>query len=114
MAARIGISLLKSLGLTLCLELGAGALLGVRRKRDLLLIALGNVLTNPLVGLILDGIYLASREMPAWYIFLGLELGVVAVEGLLYQGRLEWKKWNVILFSGVLNGISCLGGWILS
>ncbi len=106
-------SLGKSLALTLAVELAAAALLGVRKGKDFLLVALVNVLTNPLLGLILDGLWLASGKMPGWYVILPLEAAVVAVEGLLYRGRLDCGKWNPFVLSAILNGLSYIGGWMV-
>lgn len=113
-AERIAVSLLKSLGLTLALETAGAGLLGLRTGKDFLLVVLVNILTNPLLGLILDGIYLGLGIYPRWYIIVPLEAAVVAVEGLLYRGRLTCEKRNPFLLSLLLNGISYLGGLMVS
>lgn len=113
MAEAILISLARSLGLTLILELAGAGLLGVRKGRDFLLIALVNVLTNPVLGLILDGIYLGLGMLPGWYIIAPLEAAVVLTEGALFRGRLAYNKVNPFLLSLVLNGISYLGGMMV-
>ena len=110
MTEAILFSLLKSLGVTLILELAAGVLLGYRSGRDLLLIFLVNVLTNPLLGLILDGIYLGLGIFPGWLILLPLEGAVVLSEGMLYRRRLSRESMNPFLLSLILNAISFLGG----
>lgn len=114
MAEMILISLAKSLALTLLLELAAAWLLGLRSWRDFLLVALVNVLTNPLLGVVLDVLYLYHRELLQWYVVAALELGVVAAEGLLYWNRLECRKRNPFVLSVILNGISYFGGLMLS
>lgn len=78
-------SLALSLALTLALELGFALLWGVERE-DLLLVALGNVLTNPAVVLCHHA---AAVYLPAALVWttLALELGAVGVEGCLYHGR---------------------------
>lgn len=113
MAEIIAISLAKSLGLTLAVELPVGALLGYYRWKDLLLIFLVNVLTNPLLGLILDGIYLGLGILPGWQIMLPLEAAVVLTEGLLYRGRLSREGLHPLLFSLILNTLSYLGGMMI-
>lgn len=110
MAKLLIVSLGKSLALTLALELTGAALLGIRKGKDFLLLTLVNVLTNPLLGLILDGIYLGLGIFPGWYIMLPLEAAVVLAEGALLRGRLAWDKWDPFLLSLLLNGISYLGG----
>lgn len=81
------LSLLVSLALTLVFELLFALLWGVGR-RDLPLVALVNVLTNPAVVLChaLAAAYLPALILPATAL---LELGAVAVEGWLYAGRGE-------------------------
>ena len=113
MVEAILVSLLKSLGVTLLFELSAGMLLMFHRGKDLLLIFLVNVLTNPLLGLILDGIYLGLGIFPGWQILLPLEAAVVLSEGLLYRGRLSRDTINPYLFSLILNAISFLGGMMI-
>lgn len=105
------ISLALSLGLTLLAELGAGLLLGLRRKQDLLLVALVNVLTNPVVVLVLNLACLYGFY--SWYLVAALELAALLTEGLLYRGRLEYRKINPFLLSWILNSISYFGGLIL-
>lgn len=81
----IFLSLAVSLLLTLALELGFALLWGVER-RDYLLVALANVLTNPVVVLC----YMAAASfVPALLtpIAAVLELGAVAVEGWLFHTR---------------------------
>lgn len=104
-------SLALSLGLTLLLELGVAALLGLRK--DLLLVGLVNVLTNPPLVLILSLTYLHTGTTP-WYLVAPLELLVFAAEGLLYRNRTEQKRWNPFLLSLMLNAISYFGGLLLS
>lgn len=113
MAMAILKSLVQSLALTLLLEIAAAGLLGMRTMRDFLLVALVNILTNPLLGLILDGVWLGLGIWPRWYLILPLEAAVVTAEGFLYRGRLEYDKINPLILSAVLNGISYLGGLLV-
>lgn len=81
----IFLSLAVSLFLTLVLELGFALLWGVN-GRDLLLVALANVLTNPVVVLcytLVDS-FKPSLLIPAVAV---LEAGAVVVEGWLFQTR---------------------------
>lgn len=105
-------SLALSLGLTLILELAVALLLGVRKKRDLLLVFLVNVLTNPVVVLVLNLTILATQATPPWYLIFLLETGAVLTEGLVYR-HLEYRRIHPFLFSLILNAISCFGGLIL-
>ena len=83
-----------SLALTLVFE-GAAALVWGLRRRDLLLLVLINILTNPL--------------FPGWAVTVVLETGVVLVEGALY-GRLGHAVSRPWLFALCANGFSfCMG-----
>ena len=106
------LSLALSLALTLVLELGAAFLLGVRDKKDFLLLFLVNVVTNPPLVLALDLWYLA-RGAPPWYLIGALEAAAVIVEWLLLRCRLTYRKIPTILFAIILNAISFLGGLLL-
>lgn len=81
----IFLSLAVSLFLTLALELGFALLWGVGR-RDLPLVALANVVTNPVVVLCytVAASFAPRLLIPAAAV---LELGAVAVEGWLFQTR---------------------------
>lgn len=84
------VSLAVSLVLTLALELAFALLWGVRRG-DLLLVALANVLTNPVVVLCHA---LAALWLPAFLIpvTLALEVGAVLVEGWLFAQRSDIRS----------------------
>lgn len=114
MAELIALSLLKSLAMTLVLELVFAPVLGLRKPKDFLLVLLVNVLTNPLVGLTLDLYWLHTGAMPPWYLILVLEAAAVLSEALLYRKRLEYTALPPLVLSLILNGISYFGGWILS
>ena len=105
-------SLLLSLTLTLVLELGGALLLGVCARKDLLLIFLVNVLTNPPLVLTLDLVYLA-HGMPPWYLIAALELAAVGIEALLFYRRLTYSRIQPLLLSILLNAASFLGGLLL-
>lgn len=78
-------SLAVSLTLTLVLELGFALLWGVGR-RDLSLVALANVLTNPAVVLChaLAALFIPAALPPVTFI---LEAGAILVEGRLFADR---------------------------
>lgn len=81
----IFVSLAVSLALTLVLESGFSLLWGVG-KRDLALVALANVLTNPVVVLChtLTAIFIPAALPPVTFI---LEAGAVLAEGRLFSTR---------------------------
>ena len=78
-------SLALSLALTLALELAFALLWGVKRG-DMPLVALANVLTNPVVVLChaLAALWLPDLLIP---VTLVLEMGAVLVEGWLFSTR---------------------------
>ena len=114
MAQAIAKSLVLSLGLTLTFEGGVAWLLGMRKGKDFLLLLLVNAFTNPLLGLILDLYWLRFEVLPVIWLIAPLEVLVVAAEGALYRGRLEFRKINPFVLSLILNGLSYLGGLMIS
>ena len=104
-------SLLLSLGLTLLFELVFAFLLGIRKGKDFLLVALVNVVTNPPLVLILN--LLQRRSLVSFPVILALELTAIAIEWLLYRKRLEYEKLPPLVFSLLLNAISYTGGLLL-
>ncbi|MBR0510679.1 MAG: hypothetical protein IJK40_02835 [Clostridia bacterium] len=103
-------SLVTSLLLTLLLELTLAYALGVLNRHDLLLVFLVNLLTNPLVGITLDGIYLFGGAFPAWYWIALSELAAVLAEWGLYRLRLRERRVPPLLLSLLLNLFSYFGG----
>ena len=110
MAAALLRSLVVSLLLTELFEFVSAFLLGARVLRDFLLVFLVNLVTNPVVGLLFDGVWLFCGRLPPWYLILAAEAAAVVAEALLYRNRLEYKKLPPILFSLILNFISYFGG----
>lgn len=106
-------SLVLSLGLTLLLELGAALVFGLRKGRDLLLVALVNILTNPIVVLVWNLTNLYTQVAPPRYLVAVLEIAAILTEGALYRLRLETNKWNPFVLSLILNAISFFGGLLL-
>ena len=102
-------SLAVSLALTLALELLFALLWGVKRQ-DLPLVALVNVLTNPVVVLCYTaaGLYLPVALLP---VTLALEVGAVLVEGYLFTTRSDIRlPW---LFAVCVNLFSFTVGLLL-
>ncbi len=105
---------------TIAVELGLAALLfGVRDRRAAAVVALAQVVTNPVVelGCLLVGwspsLPVAS---PAWAIMLALELAAVAVEAWLYRETDVFER--PVMASVVLNltsfAIGCVVGLALA
>lgn len=100
-------ALLFNLLLTLAVEPGAAAIAGVRGS-DLAILALINCVTNPLVNYCFDWIWIWQNGQGAVpYICLAvLEIGVVAVEALLFKKLLRYRKIKPLPLSLLLNGAS--------
>ena len=74
-----------SLGLTVLIELSLSFLLGIR-SRDLLLVFLMNLMTNPAA---VFGCYVLKDYVSAFWLTALIELSVIAAEGLCCQARGE-------------------------
>ena len=100
---------LKPLLLTLVFELLIAFLLGLRRK-DLLLVFLVNLITNPLLSLLVGGMntFLSAGQIQL-VVYLLLEPLNVLSEAFLFQRYLNEKR-NGLLLSLLLNCGSILGG----
>jgi len=113
MIESILISLLRSLFLTVLVEVVSARLLGLKAGKDLALVVLVNILTNPPLVLLLDILYVFHRGSVHWLLILVLESTVVCVEALLYRGRLQSCRLSPWTLSLLLNGISYFGGWLI-
>ncbi len=108
----LAFSILHPLVITLGLELSAAVLLKVRKGKELLVIVLVNLITNPLLNVTL--LVLAER-LPyyayRWWIPV-MEVIIWLAEGLAFRKFLKSVK-QPFLFSLCLNGISYfIGGWL--
>lgn len=112
----IGLSLLRSLLATMVIELFLAAALKVRSGKDLLIVALVNILTNPVVNYCYYwAIYLFSeRSIYTILILLGLEILAVVTEFLIYRRLLTYDRIGPMKLSLLLNGASFLIGVLLS
>lgn len=102
-----------SLALTIVIELAVAWLSGMRRRKDMLLVALVNVLTNPSAVLCnwLCRLYLPDyRRAP---VQLAIEAVVIITEALVYCGFAGDERWQIrkpVLFALAANGCSWLLG----
>lgn len=104
--------LLISLGLTLALELIFALISGIRREKDLLLVCMVNIITNPVVVFLY---YLASRTNAAVQMLalIILEVLAVAVEALYYKTYSEQIR-RPILFAIGANVFSFFIGRVIN
>lgn len=107
----ISFSFLVPLALTELFELSGAYLLGIRKKRDLLLILLVNMMTNPalsLCGILLYRVFPIDTVMGIVYWL--LEPLIILFEGRMYQIFLG--KEHPYCLSFILNMISITGGML--
>lgn len=101
------LSMACALGLTLVLELGFSLFWGLR-KRELLLVILMNILTNPAVNLLyILTVYLMG--WPALPVVVLLEAAAVVTEGFCSRGMIR-RPW---LFAILINAFSYSTGELL-
>lgn len=79
-------------------------------RRWLLASVICNLITNPLINLILYPLY--GHSLYA-LVFILLEIGVVSAETLIYKGMLRCKFGKCIVASLVANTLSCISGIII-
>ena len=103
------VALLLALGMTVLIE-GIVVLGFDPWRRWLLASVVCNIITNPLVNIILDRFY-GNRGYAL--VFLLLEAGVVVTEALLYKRLLRCKTGACVAASVIANAISCIGGIII-
>lgn len=100
-----------SLGLTLLLEEGFALAWGLRGRRELTVVALVNVLTNP-PAVLAYHTAVGLWGLPSLPVTLALEGAVVAVEWLCYRACSESLR-RPLLFAVLANAFSYgVGRWI--
>ena len=102
-----------SLGMTLAFELGYALLWGVRGKRELILAALVNVLTNPVVVFVYYFVWYRRLDVNRGVVTLILEIWAIVTEALLYRkySRSISRPW---LFSLSANAVSFAAGELIN
>ena len=100
----------KPLLLTILFETGAALCFGMRDKKDLLLVILVNLLTNPPLVLLSNFLmYYLGIGRGQLITYLILEVLVVYIEYRIYKACLL-SEFDPFKLSLILNGISILGG----
>ena len=110
------LSLLLGLILTLAVELTLAFLLKIRRGKDLFVIALANLLTNPVVNYCYYWAIacFTAKSVYTVLILTALELATVFIEFLIYRRLLSFERFGKLKLSLLLNGASFLTGLIIS
>lgn len=99
---------------TVIVEVIASLIIKVRDKKDILNIALANVLTNPIVVVAstLVNIFLGSEARTFSLIF--LESLAILIEGYIYKKYLNYKRINPYILAIILNVTSYSVGLLIN
>lgn len=105
------LSFLIPLALTVLIETSVAVLLGIRKPKQLVLVALANIVTNPLLHLLAGAVYrtFGAQAMRA-VIYIVLEPLVILAEGWIYQKRLGIS--HPYRVSVIMNMVTIAGGVI--
>ena len=108
------IIMIKCLVITIIIEIVVALILKIRDKKDLLNIALVNIMTNPIVTSI--PVYMNIRYSVNCrnITLLILEILTVLLEGLIYKKFLNFKRINPFILSLLLNCSSYFIGEIIN
>lgn len=103
--------LLLSLMATITIEVVCALLIGIRKKKDVLLVVLVNLVTNPAV--VFSYYFLAMATLwNLWCIKAVLEVLAVGVEALYYKRygiKIKHPIGTAVLLNGISFGMGCLG-----
>ena len=103
-------TLLISLFLTIIFETAFALLWGVRQKRDILLIVLANIVTNPVAVTLY---YFFCKYFGLGFMVVLIEIAVVLAEAEIYRTRAQDIK-RYMLFAAAANAVSYFSGYILN
>ena len=99
-----------ALFLTLAIELAVAIAFGFRTRRELSVVALVNIITNPALNFFLMAAYNLALIRPTLSLILFLELLVVITELFLLAYTLRKKPVDLLLMVAIMNGASFLAG----
>ena len=107
-------AMLTALVCTLVLETGMAWGLGVRGQKDLGIVLLANLLTNPVVSVLptAAAFYLGYKAFGL--VTAAAEAGAVLTEGLVYGKLLSFRRIHPMLLSFILNISSYAAGMLYS
>lgn len=108
------IVMIKFLIITIIIEVLISIILGIRDKKDILIIILANIFTNPLVTSIPTYFQICYGMVSRNIVVLLLEIFAVVSEGYIYYKSLKYKKNNGFVLSLILNLSSYLIGYFFS
>ncbi len=100
-------SLIKSLFLTLLIELIVCIIFGIRKKEDIIVVICANVCTNPIVVYIANLVLMFSGFSNLYWIVVAiLEIFAVILEAIIYKKCLRFNKFSAFTISLICNIIS--------
>ena len=100
-------SLIISLILTLIIELIVSIILGIRTKKDIIVVICANICTNPVVVYIANIIIYFCNLKIYYSVIIILEVLAVTIEALIYKKYLKFNKFkNRFCFSLINNVLS--------
>ena len=99
-------SLIISLILTIIIELITSIIMGIKNKRELFIIILINICTNPIIVYISNIIAMVYNVTLYWFIILIMEIIVVIVEWKMIEIYMEIEKKRAFKISLINNIVS--------
>ena len=106
--------MLRSLIITLIIEISIALILKIKNKKDILNVILVNLFTNPLLNSIIIPINIFIGILERNIVLIILEILIIFIEGFIYQKVLNYKKINAYLLSLILNFSSYFIGIIIN
>ena len=113
-------SLAARIVLTILIEMLVALLFGFRKKKQLLILALVNVITQIALNVALNLINYSSGPLAFAVFYVILEIAVFAIEAILYctvlkkVSEAKKKNWYYIIYSLVANSVSFGAGFFLA
>ena len=98
----IPLTMIVCLSLTILIETLLGIIIGVRKK-DIIIIVLAQVVTNPIVVTVPYLIYILFGYRYYLISIFVLEILAFLIEGIIYSTSLKFKKINPYVLSLILN-----------
>ena len=95
---------------TILIEICCAFIVGVRKMKDYLNIILVNIVTNPVLVIMVFTVRSKFGILPSYGLLLMLELLAFLIEGKIYSKYLEYKKINHYKLSFILNITSFIIG----
>ena len=108
------ISLIVSLTETIFFEVLISRIMGIKDSRDIKIIILANLITNPCVVYIANALFLAGNFQILNVAVIIMEILVVIVEGLIFKKYLKFDKISPLKISLINNILSFTIGNIMN